>query len=105
MIKELLLGKAETEEEAGSEGLIDDSVKGTISELLGKVVSSMTHDVSYTEDNDTTITITETGKTVSEIHLLDFRTEYEVGDEFENGKLLVVYTAGTTIKAKVLRRP
>lgn len=96
MIKELLLGKAETEEEAGSEGLIDDSVKGTISELLGKVVSSMTHDVSYTEDNDTTITITETGKTVSEIHLLDFRTEYEVGDEFENGKLLVVYTDGTT---------
>ena len=99
MLGELLLGTPATDDEPASEGLLTEDVQATIVGFLGGIIDSMSQDSNFAGDGDAVIVVADRPlPTVQEIAVTDFDLDYTVGDEFAGGKVLAVYSDGTTEK-------
>ena len=99
---ELLLGTPATDEEPASEGILTEELQATINSLLGGIIDSMSQDSNFADDGDTVIVTVDRPlaavpeKSITSIAVTDFDLDYTVGDEFAGGKVLAVYSDGTT---------
>ena len=102
MLGELLLGTPATDEEPASEGILTEELQATINSLLGGIIDSMSQDSNFADDGDTVIVTVDRPlaavpeKSITSIAVTDFDLDYTVGDEFAGGKVLAVYSDGTT---------
>ena len=97
MLGELLLGTPATDTEPASEGLLTAEIQKTVTDFLGGIIDSMSQDSNFAGDGDAVIVAVDRPlPTVQEIAIVDFDLDYTVGDEFTGGKVLAVYSDGTT---------
>lgn len=97
MLKELLLGTPATDDAPAEEGIITGELQQTATDFLTGIIDSMSSDTNFADDGDTFITITqEVTPEAKEIAVTDFDIDYTVGDGFDGGKLIVIYSDGST---------
>ena len=79
-----------------------EELQATINSLLGGIIDSMSQDSNFADDGDTVIVTVDRPlaavpeKSITSIAVTDFDLDYTVGDEFAGGKVLAVYSDGTT---------
>ncbi len=106
MLYELLMGTPATDDTPAEDGILTPELQKTLSDFLRSVIDSMSEDSNYAQDADTVITVVMGGedtKTVTSVAVTEFETEYRVGDEFTGGKLMLVYSDGTTEEVEITR--
>ena len=106
MLYELLMGTPATDDAPAEDGILTPELQKTLSDFLRSVIDSMSEDSNYAQDADTVITVVTGGeetKTVTSVAVTEFETEYRVGDEFTGGKLMLVYSDGTTEEVEITR--